>query len=1127
MPGSRRLRLWPVLVAAILAAGHGSFAQDEALAPGGARSVALEAGSARSLAFNALAGGFVRLAIDRDSPGIKVRVLGPDSAPLDLRARVRSQPSQHLFFLTPTAGAHRIEFSLEAGAAVKRSATARLLEVRSASAEDTPRIAADDLASEAAALQSQNAADRRAAIVKLEQSLPLWRAAGDLRGEADAHNRAGTIYYQLGDFKASLAAHQLAVPLFERAGDLALVAEALGNQAVALQNLGEAARAAETHTRVLAIQRQAGNRRGEAYALHNLGAALYRLGRFEEALARYEEALAAKRAIGDNTLGVTTSNMGTTRGRLGDYRAALANYQEALVLRRASNDRRGEAYELQNLGSTYLVLDEWAAALEHLDLALPMFEAIGDARGHAQALHNLGAAYEARADYDRALSYLDRALAERRTIGDPAATSTTLMRIGTIAQERADLGKARTSLTEALALKQQGKDQYGEAYVRSALARLDLASGDPAAALGHARASVDLSRLLKDQAGLASALNELSHVLAARAAHEDAIAVLRESISLQAVVQARRTEADSRYLLARSELARGNLETARQESARALEIIEGLRPQASGGDSRSRFVASRQSYYDLAIDVLMQMDRTSPVGAPAQRALEVSERARATRLLDTLAEGRIDIREGVDPALLAREQQLARDIEGRETARARLVSENANAESVSAVTTSIARNAADLADVRNRIRAASPRYASLLMPAGRSVTEIQALLDAETMLLEFRLGEERSYLWTVSRTEIRTAVLPARHVIESAVRNFHGLLTARQTVVPGESLASSRARIAAADTASLAAAGKLSAMLLASLAATPASRWVIVADGALEYLPFGALPDPSGRGGAAAPAMVRHQIVSLPSATAVALMRADRSSRTPATKRVAILADPVFSADDTRVRSNAADAASSRKPDAQDVDLAAVRRSIDDVGLASLPRLTFSRDEAAAIARLVPAAQRFEAVDFQANRATVLGEAIRDYRVLHLATHALLNNEHPELSGVVLSLVDPSGQPRNGFLRVHELYNLKLGADLVVLSACQTALGSEMRGEGLQSVARGFMYSGASSVLATLWRVDDRATSEFMTRFYRQLLQQNLSPAAALQAAAAELAKDPRWRAPYYWAAFTLQGEWR
>jgi CHAT domain-containing protein len=235
----------------------------------------------------------------------------------------------------------------------------------------------------------------------------------------------------------------------------------------------------------------------------------------------------------------------------------------------------------------------------------------------------------------------------------------------------------------------------------------------------------------------------------------------------------------------------------------------------------------------------------------------------------------------------------------------------------------------------------------------------------------------------------------------------------------------------------------------------------------------------------------------------------------------------VFSADDSRVKPNTTAATPARQPDAPDAVVAAVKRSLDEAGVASLPRLTFSRDEAAAIAKLVPATQRFEATDFQASRATVFGEAIRDYRVLHFATHALLNNQRPELSGVVLSLVDRSGQPQNGFLRLHELYNLKIGAELVVLSACQTALGSEMRGEGLQSVARGFMYAGASSVLATLWRVDDRATSEFMARFYRQLLQHNLTPAAALQAAAAELSKDPRWRAPYYWAGFTLQGDWQ
>src|SRR5688572_902577 len=948
MSGLRGQRAWGRVVVAALLLGLTGRAQDDRLTLATPRSVALEAGASRSLSFEAPANGFVRLAIDRDSPGIRVRVLDPAGAVLDVGVRVRAQPSQHLFFLTPAAGVYRIEFSLDPGAALKRTATARLLEARAATATDTPRIAADNLASEAAALQSQNAAERRLAVDKLEQSLPLWREAGDVRGEADAHNRVGSIYYQLGDFKASLAAHERALPLFERVGDVTLLAESLGNQAVALQNLGQADRAVDLYARILEMQRTSGNRRGEAYALHNLGAALYRLGRYQDALARYEEALAAKRAIGVNTAGITVGNMGTTRTRLGEHRAALADHQTALELRRAAKDRRGEAYELQNLGSTYLVLDEWPAALEHLRAADPLFEALGDARGQGSTLHNLGAAYEAMGDDERALAYFDRALAIRRPAGDPATTSTTLMRMGLIAERRGDLPKARVLLTESLSLKQAGKDRYGEAYVRTALAQLELASGDHATALDHARAGVDISRALQDLSGLASALNRLAQIQTVRAAHDDAVAALREAIGLQSRVQTSRTEADSRYLLARTELVRGNLDTARNEAIRALEIVEGLRPRASGGQLRSAFVASRQGYYGLAIDILMQLDARAPAGGHALRALEISERARATRLLDTLAEARVDIREGVDTALLAREQQLAADIEARETVRARLVAENAAPEVVSGVAASIARTVAELADVRTRIRATSPRYASLVSAPARSASEIQqTLLGKDTMLVEFWLGDERSYLWAVSSSGVRTAALPPRKAIEAAVREFHTLLGARQMPVSGESLVSARSRIARADAASIETAKKLGAMLLSPLAGARESRWVIVADGALEYLPFGALPDPSA-GAAAAPLIVTRQLVSAPSATAVAAMRAERTSRVRATKSVAVVADPVFSADDVRVRARADGAGTSAQSRSNQHDpespLAVVLRSGGDVGLASLPRLAFSRD---------------------------------------------------------------------------------------------------------------------------------------------------------------------------------------
>ena len=168
-----------------------------------------------------------------------------------------------------------------------------------------------------------------------------------------------------------------------------------------------------------------------------------------------------------------------------------------------------------------------------------------------------------------------------------------------------------------------------------------------------------------------------------------------------------------------------------------------------------------------------------------------------------------------------------------------------------------------------------------------------------------------------------------------------------------------------------------------------------------------------------------------------------------------------------------------------------------------------------------------KALDFDASRETVLNADLSQYRIVHFATHSLLNNQRPELSGVVLSLVDASGRPRNGFLRLYDIYNLRLGADLVVLSACQTALGREIRGEGLIGLTRGFLYAGAARVVATLWEIDDRTTAELMKHFYQGMLVHGKRPAVALRDAQVAMWRTRGWESPYYWAAFTLQGEWQ
>jgi CHAT domain-containing protein len=267
------------------------------------------------------------------------------------------------------------------------------------------------------------------------------------------------------------------------------------------------------------------------------------------------------------------------------------------------------------------------------------------------------------------------------------------------------------------------------------------------------------------------------------------------------------------------------------------------------------------------------------------------------------------------------------------------------------------------------------------------------------------------------------------------------------------------------------------------------------------------------------PLIVEHEIVHLPSASALAVLRRELAGRQPAAKAVAVLADPVFSADDARVKSGAKTRAGEEAPPE-------LTRAINDVR-GEMRRLLLTRDEAEAILSVTPRTDGFGALDFRANLATATSDELSRYRIVHFATHGLLNSEHPELSGVVLSLVDERGQPQDGFLRLHEIFNLRLPAELVVLSACQTGLGKEVKGEGLVGLTRGFMYAGAARVVASLWQVHDAATAELMKRFYRRMLKDGMRPAAALRAAQIEMWKKPQWQSPFYWGGFALQGEWK
>jgi CHAT domain-containing protein len=334
---------------------------------------------------------------------------------------------------------------------------------------------------------------------------------------------------------------------------------------------------------------------------------------------------------------------------------------------------------------------------------------------------------------------------------------------------------------------------------------------------------------------------------------------------------------------------------------------------------------------------------------------------------------------------------------------------------------------------------------------------------------------------------------------------------------------------------------KLSQIILAPVAdKLGKKRLVIVADGALQKIPFAALNDVKtfhrnvstkraiSKTEIYQPLIVNHEIVNLPSVTAIATQRQELKGRKTAPKTLAILADPVFEADDIRITGKPASIVdnSDFRGQIEQSDLKRVAKNLNRNGW---ERIKGTETEAEAILNIIPSSNNLKAFGFDANYNWVTNKQLSQYRFLHFATHGFADPNNPELSGIVLSLfLDKQAKPADrGYLRLGDIFNLDFTADLVVLSACDTGLGKDVNGEGLVGLTRGLMYAGAERVAVSLWQVDDTGTAEFMQEFYTQMLKEGKSPAVALRAAQLKLWENSSLKNPYYWSAFTLQGEWR
>ncbi len=883
---------------------------------------------------------------------------------------------------------------------------------------------------------------------------------------------------------------------------------------------------------------------------------------------------------------------GKAQLKRGNADQALVSLEQALKLYTQANDPKGIAASRDALGDLYSRQGQYAVALVHYQEANKSFTAANDSYNANLMLAKTGDMYYRAGDVTAArtafsqmsVTQLDTSAAgTAKDVQSKASKGSSIFgKARSIASGGPSLSTASDAASIGADVKatiDAEKEKYRQYIIYSiyelGLGRLDYSSNQMDSAKTHfSNALSAADNPLYGKFGQArrwriASRTSLGDIAVVQSRYPDAI-----KLYTAAVDGARKdNRADLRWPAQRG-IGKSKLLVAAQErdpkkSAKvreeaiiayrdALATIEGIREGSlSADESRSTFLGSTKDVYDEAVAALAEralMTATAgqplagPALADASEAFKLVEQSRARSLLDMLGESNINITEGVPADLLKRkqdnlnrQQEIAQEMSGLGG------SETGAKKSNSDLEAELNQLATEYDSIENQIRAANPRYSSLTLPQPLTLSEVQQqVLDDKTTLLEYNLGKTESYMWAVTQSGVGLYKLPARSVVEQQALDLRAQLipATYRTPIAGINLAPTRGLGLSSSAATEPAGPFVSASnTLYKTAVEPAAsmigdkRVLIVADGTLNYVPFEALVTAGGGTDySALPYMIKtNEIVYAPSASVLGIIRKQAAAKSTG-KAVLLIADPVFNASDPRAKGAPATAVAGA--DTRGLGLSSALTDVAGTPPASsngapaqgltFLRLNGTRTEAEQIALLTKQNGGTADVwlDLNANESNMQAKDLRNYRVVHVATHGLLNAERPQFTGLVLSLV--GNKTGDGFLRTDEIFNLKLGAPLVMLSACETGLGKEKRGEGVIGLTRAFMYAGAPTVGVSLWSVSDASTAQLMTDFYKKMLTgTGMAPGAAMREAQMAMIAGKKWSKPFNWAPFVLVGEWR
>jgi len=921
------------------------------------------------------------------------------------------------------------------------------------------------------------------------------RASGDLELQAALHCVLSRAYSFAGEDVSEMLSHnQQALGIYKQLGDWE------GQFQMALQSLACDLRLGQFDQAVALIQnyyakaRQFEHRRWESVCLSTMADYFAARGENEAALDAYRESCRLR-----DTYDLAPGDVQTERLIAGIYRK-MGRLSEALEVLEGARRRTlavgyktNEAFVLRSIGVLCEEMGDYVKALRYQMESVRLLREQGRGWPAGAGVSNIAAIYATLGSYALANTYYEESLASARQYHDAGEEQRLLNELGALFL-RLDRPKAAlVYLTQAAAMAERVRYEpfradillnTGDAYMR--LGRYPEALESIRGSLNVARALGSKPLEAETLAALGDCFLRMGDFAGSQTSFSESLALGDQAGLAQVVVAAHRGLADV--------LRNRHEELPALEHLRtAIDTIEAQRNSVPAPDLRASFVARNWRVYSDVVDVLSALHAQDLGKGYDRMAFDYAERGRARSLLDTLSEAKTHVTAGLTEEQSSRQSALLSAIS---KASAALLQDR------SALTKqALEQSERNLNEWAIQLRTTNPKYQELQYPEAYSLDRIQSSIAVQNAAaLEYALGAVRSQLWVITANRVVMVALPGRDAIEKTVKAYRSAIARHP----------SRESNSGSD---LQHASRLYKFLV-----EPAVKYlarerklVIVPDGPLYYLPFETLIRNTAPSQPGFRYLVEdYTVVYAPSASVFASLQQGEGRNSHAQQRELVAyGDPVFSA-----RGSVA----SGKAEAGELVRSAYQRS--GVRFAPLPN---TRVEVREIAKLFPPGMRTVHLGHDASKVSVKNEYLEQYRRIHFATHAVIDEEIPARSGLVLSLVDASAD--DGILRMAEIFNLKLDADLVVLSACQTGLGKLIKGEGMVGLTRAFMYAGTPRVAVSLWEVNDLATADFMKAFYRSM-KAGQTPAAALRAAKLSMIHSSAhaYHHPYFWAPFVLVG---